>query len=424
MIQKLTVRGFKSLSNITMEFPRLTVLFGPNAAGKSNLLDAIQALSRIGTQRTLMDALEGRMIRGYPIEAFALPVGGIPELLSKSKARFSIGADLEIPDADGQRRNRKNRFRYQINVEIASRSGALSNCGEFLSALSIKGETKGVPAIEVEHEHGRLKIRRQSGGGRPRFEDLNQNYAILSDPRLGSPAHKYIERVRAELQDWQTYYLDPRVAMRHATPPLGVYDIGVFGEYIAAFLYRLKAEHRKHFDSVVRTVRSIIPGVEEFDIDLDNRRGILDINVRQNNVAYSSRVVSEGTLRVLALCAITANPWSSSLLAFEEPENGVHPRRIELIARMLMAMALEQERQVVVTTHSPLFCGAVLKEARVRSRDDIALYNVRRVGQETQIQRFDPSNRLFDSSDIVTNLSSKSEDGVFEGMVLRGWFDE
>lgn len=41
MLTKLTVRNFKSLADVTVEFPRLTVLFGPNAAGKSNLLDAI-----------------------------------------------------------------------------------------------------------------------------------------------------------------------------------------------------------------------------------------------------------------------------------------------------------------------------------------------------------------------------------------------
>ena len=57
MLEKLTVRNFKSLADVSVEFPRLAVLYGPNAAGKSNLLDAIQALSRIGTQRTLADAL-------------------------------------------------------------------------------------------------------------------------------------------------------------------------------------------------------------------------------------------------------------------------------------------------------------------------------------------------------------------------------
>ncbi len=77
MLKNLTVRGFKSLKDASVEFPRMAVLFGPNAAGKSNLLDAIQALSRIGTQRTLADAMNDP-IRGYPIEAFLFPPAGWP----------------------------------------------------------------------------------------------------------------------------------------------------------------------------------------------------------------------------------------------------------------------------------------------------------------------------------------------------------
>src|SRR5437870_12646902 len=93
MLKRFKVQGFKSLVDVQLEFPRMAVLFGPNAAGKSNLLDAIQALSRIGTQRTLADAL-GDPIRGYPIEAFSFPSGGLVELLSVSSAQFSLAADL------------------------------------------------------------------------------------------------------------------------------------------------------------------------------------------------------------------------------------------------------------------------------------------------------------------------------------------
>lgn len=58
MLTKLTVRNFKSLVDVTVEFPRLAVLFGSNAAGKSNLFDAIAALSGIGNARTLSDVLD------------------------------------------------------------------------------------------------------------------------------------------------------------------------------------------------------------------------------------------------------------------------------------------------------------------------------------------------------------------------------
>ncbi len=88
MLQLFTIQNFKSLVEIkSLELPRLAVFFGPNAARKSNFLDAIQALSRIGTSRTLAEALQ-EPIRGYLIEAFSFPKGGLPELLSRSESRL------------------------------------------------------------------------------------------------------------------------------------------------------------------------------------------------------------------------------------------------------------------------------------------------------------------------------------------------
>ena len=207
---------------------------------------------------------------------------------------------------------------------------------------------KGRPAIERLGEET-LDIRRRSKG-RPRQEPLGLNYAVLSDPRLGGPEYRWMERTREELTEWRTYYLDPRVAMRAAQPPSDVRDIGVHGEHIAPFPYKLKAEHGKHFAAVLRTLRSMVPSIETLDVSLDRRQGTLDLLVRQDGIDYSSRIVSEGTLRVLGLCAIAVNPWGGSLLAFEEPENGVHPRRLELIAQLLLSLALDQGRQVIVQT--------------------------------------------------------------------------
>ena len=418
MLTRLRIRGFKSLADVTVEFPRMSVLFGPNSAGKSNLLDAIQALSRIGTERTLMDALDGRMIRGYAFELFALPQGGIPDLTENSEAKFSIEADLASPEGKG---SRESRYRYRSDVEIGYRSGTLANRGEYLSALAKAGEPKGTPAIEVTD--GQLSIRRQSGGGRPRLENIGINYAILSDARFASPAYKYIERTRTELRNWRTYYLDPRVAMRAEMPPMDVTDIGVFGHSIIPFLYKLKGERPKHFEAVRRTVRTIIPSISAFDVELDSR-GMLDFFIQQDGIRFSSRIVSEGTLRVLALCALSVNPWNGSLLAFEEPENGVHPRRVELIAKMLTSLALDHRRQVVVTTHSPLFCDAVLREARSRSTDDIGLFNVRRDGAGSKVERFETHGRLFDDQEVTEALAMPIEEHLFESLILSGFIDE
>ena len=400
--------------------PRLAVFFGPNAVGKSNLLEAVQALSRIGAQRTLADALAADAllgpIRGYPIEMFELPEGGLPELLSSPTAEFSLEADLALSNDIN---SNVNSYRYRIAVEIGTNSGQLSNRGEFLSALNRKGECKGLPAIETSEDH--FTIRRQSGG-RPRLENHVLNYAVLSDPRFTQPAYSYIERVRNELADWQIYYLDPRLAMRSPRAPMDIEDIGIFGQNVLPFLHKLKSVENKHFDAIVRTMKSIIPSIEGIDIDLDRQNGWLDLSVRQNGTDYSARVVSEGTLRLLGLCAIAVNPWAGSLIAFEEPENGVHPRRIELIAQLLISLS-SREHQVIVTTHSPIFCGEVLKQARLNPDNDIGLFTFYSGGRETRIQPFNPGP-LFEDNEIREQLMSKGEEDLFGELVMRGLIDE
>ena len=97
MLSTLTVRNFKSLREVTVELPRLAVLFGPNAVGKSNLLDALQALSWMGTARTLFDALGGPLpVRGYAFEAFSLASGGLPEMVRRGSASFTLEADISV----------------------------------------------------------------------------------------------------------------------------------------------------------------------------------------------------------------------------------------------------------------------------------------------------------------------------------------
>ena len=408
MLTQLSVSGFKSLQAVDVRLPRLTVLLGPNASGKSNLLDAIQALSHLGTARTVSDALT-EPIRGHAIEAFAFGPGGLPELLGRSSSSFALGACLRIGT---------DNYRYRVEVSIHPGSGALTVSNEYLSALNKKGEEKGTPSVERVNDQ--LRIRRKSKPAHPRHEPVGLNHTILSDPRLGGVEYRAIERCRSELAGWRTYYLDPRVAMRAARPPADVRDIGVLGEDIAPFLYKLQAENPKAYASVKRTLRALIPSVEGLSVDLDRRRGTLEILIKQSGVDFSSRIVSEGTLRVLALCAIAANPWSGGLIAFEEPENGVHPRRIELIAKLMVSLASNQGKQVVVTTHSGMFCDAVRRE----SADDpsrVSLLAVRRDGDATVVDEVADDGPLFTEQVIGDALSSSSDDGNIGRLMSRGF---
>ena len=72
MITRVFIKGYKSLRDIDISLNPLTVIVGPNASGKSNLLDALGLLSRIVTSRTINDAFDKH--RGLPLEAFFLQV--------------------------------------------------------------------------------------------------------------------------------------------------------------------------------------------------------------------------------------------------------------------------------------------------------------------------------------------------------------
>jgi len=185
VLEKLTVRGFKSLTCVEeVELPRMSVLLGPNAVGKSNLVDAIQVLSRLATSRTLSEALS-EPLRGYPIEAFSFPPEGLSSLLQQSFANFEIDATLRIG---------KERFQYRIKVRINPASGSLSVDDEFLAALTATGATKGNAIIEKIDDQ--LRIRRKSKPAHPRQEPLGLNHTILSDPRLGGPEYRAIISIR------------------------------------------------------------------------------------------------------------------------------------------------------------------------------------------------------------------------------------
>lgn len=419
MLTRLTARNFKSLGDVTIELPRLAVLFGPNGAGKSNLIDAIQALSWIGNSRTLFDALGGQFpIRGHPFETFSFASEGLPALLQKGAACFSIDADL---------RTARGHYRYRVEPEIDFKSGQLSIADEFLAQIAMNGTLKGNPIIERTGNQFRI---RRKGRVTRRREPTRMNHTILSDQSLSGDGYPWLDQVRAELLDWRTYYFEPRMSMRSEVSPADVIDIGTHGEYIAPFLYKLEAQQPKYFEAVSRALRSIIPSVEALHVWLDEQTGTLNLTVRQSGVDYSARVLSEGTLRVLALCAIAVNPWGGVLVALEEPENGVHPRRLELIAQLLLSLTTSNDtavspRQLVVTTHSPLFVDAVLKARREAAiQHDVGIFNVRREEFGTVIEPFVVDGPLFSEAEIEQALVSGNDDGRFESLLMRGLIDE
>ena len=107
----------------------------------------------------------------------------------------------------------------------------------------------------------------------------------------------------------------------------------------------------------------------------------------RDGVRFSSRVVSDGTLRILALLTALHDPRRRGLVCFEEPENGIHPARVKHLIRMLQEMVtdvfdiheegeidvMEPLAQLLLNSHSPVVLGALVDE-QLTSRHGTVLF--------------------------------------------------
>ncbi len=101
------------------------------------------------------------------------------------------------------------------------------------------------------------------------------------------------------------------------------------------------------------------------------------------------------------------------MLGFEEPENGIHPRRIRMIADILKNRTLSGDTQLIVTTHSPILPDMI---------DDHSLFVCRKEAEKTIIEPFITWGPLGKKTDIDKALNKEEEPLVSE-RIIRGDFD-
>lgn len=429
MLNRIHIQGFKSLRDATVELAPLVVLFGPNAAGKSNLLEALLLLSRLVGERTLSEAFaEG--IRGYPLEAFTLADGGLEQLLHGPMPHLRLEVEMSTPLPAASRR-RPDILSYQVEVAIDPHSGRLSVQDERLEDLTANHKPRHRnPCLEkmAREREGIstdvLAIRRQGSPSHPYEESVGLPHTIVSNRQFtGVERYPLFDQLHQEIGTWRILYLDPIKSMRDPQPPRDVNDIGSRGEWLVPYLHRLKYQQPQAFDAVKRVIAMAIPTITALRTDLNEKRGELELSIQMDGLWLPSRVVSEGTLRLLALCAMAANPFQKGLVAFEEPENGVHPRRIEVVTRLLARASRSQ--QVIVTTHSP---QVVVEMVRMIRDGELEARNVRLIRCATTAagstyQPLDSLGPLLDDNDITEGLTTSDDARVLQAMTIGGWLD-
>jgi predicted ATPase len=446
MIRRVKIGGYKSLADVEVRLKPLSVLFGPNSAGKSNFLDALQLLARVATARTLKEAFDPPY-RGTPLESFTFGPEGVESSLAREYISLQIEVDVELSPVVIASVNRQVRemkrvkltdegalkgsegngtpketggelsfvrekyLRYRIEIEIRPKSGLLHVTDEYLAALNVKGEPNNKRRPFLERMNNRLHLRME-GQAHPTYYELYLDHSMLSLP-LYPPHYPHLVAMRQELASWFFFYFEPRERMRAPNPVREVRHIGLMGEELASFLNTLRVLDEPQFKTVEKSLHLLIPSVTGINVGV-NKLGEVELKLLEGTTPIPARVLSEGTLRVLGLLALGGAKEQPALIGFEEPENGIHPRRIRMIAELLKTRARTGATQLIVTTHSPLLPDMI---------PDESLYVCRKIDGRTRIEPFAPDlGTLSRPGDIATAMDEEESLPVSE-RILRGDFD-
>lgn len=434
MITKIEINGFKSFLNFEMEFSPLTVIAGTNASGKSNLFDALHLLSNL-SKMDLRSAFSNKQLRGEVSELFTK----YTDEYSAPEMRFAV--EMLVPRTikdnwGGIAEVKTPRLRYELVIsKFYNKQGYedLTVKFEKLSRIrtdddkwakkyikkrtdiwrSSKSGGSGEAYIYTKEEKGHLTITIRQDGGHGRGRSVRAdavNQTVLGS--INSVDFPHIFAAQQEISSWNFMQLNPEL-LREPTR----YDvnytgdtIGHSGENLSAALYRLYNQDTFIMERIVMKLSSFLNGYTKLDVkdDKANKQFVFNLQNSEGKV-FSSRVLSEGTLRILVLCVLLYDDNFQGLLCFEEPENGIHPYRLKAMSELLRLLStnFDEEddllRQVIVNTHSPVLLKC-LKEQYNDSDNGVSIWFSKLISYPIDIKNARRSIRISRITPLTTSF--------------------
>ena len=337
-IQSIRPCGLLSFAIDTspLELHPLNVLIGPNASGKSNLIDVI------GLVRSAPSDLNASIRKG----------GGAEEWVWKG-APNGVHPSLELVVANPQGNQplrhllsfTKGEYDFTIETERIE------------NEYPYAGEPK--PYFYYEYAHGRASVqqRGQESRGLAR-ETVDAAQSILSQRRDPDyyPAITHLsslyERIRI-YREWQF----GRDALPRRSQPADMRGDRLEEDYsnLGLVLSHMgKSPTAKQ--SVIEGLRDLYEGFTNYEvIPYSGSVQIFFIEGGQRSIPATR--LSDGTLRYLCLLAILYNPNPPPVVCIEEPELGLHPDVVAGLAKHLRAAS--ERMQLIVTTHSDILIDAL-----------------------------------------------------------------
>ncbi|MDC0712148.1 ATP-binding protein [Stigmatella sp. ncwal1] len=408
MLIELKVYDFKSYREAALPLAELTVLIGANASGKSNLLEALQILSWLARGRRLSEIL-------YALKDRQLDVRGpVSRLVHGDGAEFSLSAMLEI---DGQILG----FVVELGLEaqglrIVSEALLDEETAAKLFLYRVDRESASPYSNEVQVEYNNFA----RGGVKPKIACINQQaiFTQLTTPaRFWSEHKKSQERIPQASKQLQSalesiLFLDPAPRRMRDYSFTVERTLQGDGSNVSAVLYDL-CEKQQRKAEVLAFIRSL---PEQDILDLLFLKGPRDEVMVQltesfggKSQTYEAALLSDGTLRVLAVAAAVLSVPEGSLVVIEEIDNGVHPNRARLLLENIQRVARARKLRVLLTTHNPALLDAIPVDA---IPDVVACYRDPKEGDS----RLMPLSKIPDYPELVAQ-------GPVGQLVTRGILD-
>ncbi len=391
MITQIEIDGFKTFKDFKVELAPFQVIVGPNGSGKSNLFDALQLLSQLA-RTDLFSAFQG--LRGEAGELFTrLPDGKASdrmniavELLVDRKIRDDLGRDIEL---------KYTRLRYELEIIVRTDKydldqfyiqyeslkvipgktdnwykkhkidqkyiGSSQEINDEDTVFSFTQKDKDTAVLTLHHQPplsvGQITLLDEADS----FHLKTLTRTVLSSSSVAQMY--YAIAVRKEFDSLQFFHLNPE-ALRASSSTKSLRYLSQSGENLPATLARIQAEDQSAFHLISLDMANLVPDILDIEVEKDQVYNEYRIYAKTaDQRSFSAQVLSDGTLRLLALATLRNDPQSQGILCLEEPENGVQPLYLKKMARLLREMATDfndpqqaQEplRQVLITTHSPL----------------------------------------------------------------------
>jgi predicted ATPase len=394
MLTRLKVNGFKNLRDVDVSFGPFTCVAGPNGAGKSNLFDAIALLGAFAAKPILDALLTVRGTNGRIAEISKLFGQPLPD----GSATMEFVADLVVArmvrdDFDREESPAATFLEYSLTLRYDPNRVGAEKEPIFVSKEELRAKSSSdalrwlpfhpskawlrdhvigpgrrtTPFIQTEHvtdsSGPSIKLHGEGVGGRP------SSVPAWKTPQtvvcgVNAVTHPTALAARNEMRAWRMLQLEPS-ALRRPDELHGNPRISAMGEHLPSALMRIGGNAE-----IAHRLSELVPGVISVDVETDSVRQTRTLAVTlKDRVAYSASSLSDGTLRFLALAILASDPEATGLICMEEPENGIHPKRIPAMLALVRALAGEEAseegggdetdapeglRQVLINTHSPL----------------------------------------------------------------------